>query len=313
MHRSARCGWFALCLAIWISPAQVAAAERGWLKFRDGNVIAGSLRESTSDGGVFDADRFGRIQFSTAGAAFEPAMPPAVAAAPEAALPSPDQPRGWAPDKWSLTFAADWKKENENTEYDLAGDVTATWARPRDEVTASVRVDYKIHNDKVDTNMQTGRLRWFHTVDSPWLMLGQLYVEHDRITVADRPLEYAFTQMTVGPGFRLQWNADSYSRVALGFNRFYIRFPEVNVDAYESEGSVFADNFIRLTQRLSFRNWLNWYWYPADTDALEAESEFNYAVTEQFSVGLWHRYRDRGIDIHNSSVNEFRIFTRVTF
>jgi Protein of unknown function, DUF481 len=296
-----------------LSFSSALADERGWLKYRDGNVLSGSLIESTQDGGIFESDRFGEVRYAKADAGFNPAGPQRAA---DSTSPPADvhKAEGWAPDKWTLAFAADWKHENSDVEYDVAGDLSAYWNRPRDDASLTMRVDYKIRNERLDNNVQNARLRWFHTVDSPWLVFTQLYAEHDRIDLAGRQTGYELVQASLGPGARVQWNEDSYSRLAIAFNRFAVEIPTVDLRAYDTAASIFADNRIKLTSRLSFHNWLNVYWWGDDgTLGIESEAELDYAVTRQISLGIWHRYKERGADIHDSSVNELRLFTRVTF
>lgn len=286
--------------------------ERGWLKYRDGNVLTGSLIQPTQDGGIFKSDHFGQVRYSQVQAQFEPAVHQN-ASDSRPAQAEVDNAKGWVPDKWTLAFSADWKHENRDVEYDVAGDLSAYWNRRRNDASLTMRVDYKIRNERLDTNVQNARLRWFHTVDSPWLVFAQVYAEHDRIDVAGRQIGYELGQASLGPGVRVQWSEDSYSRLAIAFNRFAVEVPSVDLRVYDSTASIFADNRIALTTRLSFHNWLNVYWWDDDDFGVESEAELDYAVTRQISLGIWHRYKERGADIHNASVNELRLFTRVTF
>lgn len=312
-----------------LAPLTAPAAERGWLHYADGNVLSGSLLQAAQPGGppgLFQSDRFGELRFAAGDANFRPAAAadPTVASSPAAnavaapAAPNPSQRivggRGWRPTTWSIAVAADWKRDAEATEVDFNTELSAHWLRPRDDLTATLRADYKVREGSVDNNEQVGRLRWFHTLHAPWLSFAQLYAERHTLSLAGiDKVDYLLLQGTLGAGFRQDWSADGFSRFVLAYNRFEIDLLDYGIRVQGDAMSLLTDHTVRLSERVSLTNTTVVYLWDDDDPGIEAETELNYALTAQLSLGLMHRYLNRGVNLTSRYSNELRLTTRFTF
>jgi hypothetical protein len=327
-----------------LAPLAALAGERGWLHYADGNVLSGSLLQAARPGGgdgLFRSDRFGELRFSPRDASFRPGpidaaasapVPDAAASAPPASPGSPvaspsgwNAPAqapltptavgsGWRPTTWSIAVAADWKRDTEATEVDLNTELSAHWLRPHDDLTATLRADYKVREGAVDNNEQVGRVRWFHTVHAPWLSFAQLYAERHTLSLAGLDkVDYLLLQGTLGVGWRHDWSADGFSRFVLAYNRFEIDLLDYGLRAHDDAMSLLTDHTVRLSERVSLTNTTVVYLWDDDDPGIEAETELTYALTAQLSLGLMHRYLNRGVNLTSRYSNELRLTTRFTF
>lgn len=166
----------------------------------------------------------------------------------------------------------------------------------------------------MDNNEQSGRVRWFHDLSTPWIGFAQVYGERHALDIDGfGNVEYLLQQYTVGAGLRHRWSAESVSRVVLGWNHFRIDLLDLDAHATDDAPSLMVDRLVRLSDRISLTNRIDVYFWRDEHPGIEAETDISYALTRQFSIGLEHRLRRRGVDVRDTSLNELRLTTRFTF
>ena len=307
--------------ALLVSSAQALAGESGWLEFGDGNRVSGDLLERNASGGVFRAERFGDVAFLFTEAAFHPATAAAeeTPAAPDPiatdgeAEPLAPQP-GWVPVSWGLTGAMMWREEDGDQEYDIDADLYADWRTDRNDATATLRSRLREKNDATNNNEQSARVRWFHEISDPWMVMTQVYAERDTVDGTFlRDADYLLLQGTFGLGLQHAWSERAFGRIALAANRFRLEFLDLDVHAYTSATSIFGELRLQLTEQLSLGSWLNYYDWDNSDSGLESESEIEFAITRSLALGLRHRFRENGATLESKELNEVRVFTRIRF
>ncbi|MFG6430160.1 DUF481 domain-containing protein [Roseateles sp. LYH14W] len=303
--------WLAAALACLTAAAQ--AQTRGWLRYGDGNLLSGELVEMSAAGGVFKSDRFGRLSFTAAEARFEAAPVAAVAAVqaqPAAPAPSP----AWRPTTWSIGLSGYWQRDDGSISSDAGVDLDATWKRPRDEVRLSLSTDYKVVDDEVDRNEQTGSLRWTHDLRSPWFSLARLRAERSTFTLDPLPtLDYVLLQATAGLGWRKQWTPESYSLLALNHDRVTLSLLSRDVTVQTHATSILFENHVRLLPRVTLANTLYVYRWANGGTGVDSLAEVSYDLTDRLRIGLRHEYRKNAVDLALGVYNRLSLTTRVDF
>ncbi|MFG6416782.1 DUF481 domain-containing protein [Roseateles sp. DC23W] len=296
-----------LCLA-------AHAQTRGWLRYGDGNLLSGELVSQQAAGGVFKADRFGLLNFLAAEARFEAAAAPAVVAPLASLAAAAPAPSGWLPATWSVGLSGYWQRDEGSITSDLGIDLNARWQRPRDEVQLSLSTDYKVVDDQVDRNEQTGSVRWMHTLNSPWFGVARLQARRSTFTLDPLPtLDYLLLQATAGAGWRKDWSPQSYSLVALGHDRITLDLLRRDVTVRTHATSLLVENNLRLWPRVTLANTLYVYRWADGSTGIDSQAEVSYDLSDRVSVGLRHEYRRNAVNLTLGTYNRLSLTTTVGF
>ncbi|MDR7332829.1 DUF481 domain-containing protein [Roseateles asaccharophilus] len=299
----------------WLLAALVHAqpAARGWLRFGDGNTLSGELVERSDGGGLFRSDRFGMLRFTDAEARFEPlAAPHTPAAAPAPALP--DEALGWRPGEWSIALSGYWRRDGGSTTSDLAADLDSTWQSRRDEIKLALSTNYKVVDRAVDTNDQSGSLRWLHELRSPWVTLGQIKLDRSTFSIDPLPaLDYALVQASVGGGLRWRWADGGRTLVTLNYDRLMLELLRLDRRVYERAVSLLLENKLHLSSRVDFSNTLIAYRWPDGRTGWDSDAELSYRLSEHLSVGLRYEYRRNAASLATGTYNRLSLTTRLGF
>lgn len=308
--------WWRWGLALVLAGGWVSASAqtRGWLRYADGNAVSGVLVERTAAGGVFQADRFGRLGFTTQEARFEAEAAGDAAPPPTPPAPAPAPSAAWLPAAWSVGVSGYWQRDNGSITSDMGVDLDARWQRPRDEVQLSLSTDYKVVDDEVDRNEQSGSLRWMHTLASPWFSLARVQAKRSTFTLDPLPtLDYLLLHATVGGGWRRQWAADSYSLVALGHDRITLKLLRRDRSLQTHAMSLLFENRLRVLPRVTLSNTLYWYRWADGGAGFDSDAEVGYDLSDRVSVGLRHEYRRNDVNLTLGTYSRLSLTTRVGF
>lgn len=298
--------------------AQTAAAPvRGWLQFADGNRLSGVLVARTAGGGVVRTDRFGELSFQDGDARFEAEAPAAAPTpAPPAAAPpaSPDLGSGWRPATWSIGVSGYWQQKAGSTTSNVELDGDATWRAPRDELQLALSADYKVVDNSVDNNEQSGSLRWLHELHGPWLSLSRLRLERSTATLDPLPtFDYLLVQATLGLGWRQRWSDESHTLVALGTEQIALRLLRLDRSLSTHATSLLIENRLRLSAKVRLENSLVVYrWRDGDT-GIDSSTELSYDLSDSLRVGLRHEARRNAVDLAVGRYSRVSLTTRVAF
>lgn len=315
-HRWRRGPLLPLLLALLLAaPARAAepAPVRGWLRFADGNTLSGVLLARDAAGGRVRTDRFGDIDFRDAEARFEPATPPAVATAPappEAARPAP----GWQPVDLSVGASGYWQQKDGSTTSNLSLDLGATWRSARHEIQATLAADYKVVDDNVDNNEQSGSLRWLRALHGPWV--GLLSVNLERSTFALDPLpdlDYVLVQATAGLGWRQAWSPASETLLALNADRVALDVLSLHRRLTWRPLSLLLENHLRLSPKVRLDHTLRLYRWPGGETGIDSDAELGYDLTDSLRVGLRHELRRNAVNLDAAQYRRLSLTTRVSF
>ena len=299
-----------LCLAAQAQPA--AAPVRGWLRFADGNVLSGVLVNHTPGGGVVRTDRFGELAFRDDEARFEPDAPPPAAATP--APPLVEDGPGWRPATWSIGVSGYWQQKAGSTTSNIELDGDATWRARRDEVRLALSADYKVVDNSVDNNEQSGSLRWLHDLQGPWVGLASLRLERSTATLDPLPtFDYLMVQATLGLGWRQAWSTDSHTLVALSTEHISLDLLRRDVRLSTRATSLLIENKLRLSAKVRLENsFILYRWRQGDT-GVDSSTELSYDLTDSLRVGLRHEARRNAVDLSVGRYSRLSLTTRVAF
>lgn len=298
----------ALVFALCAHSAEPEPAVAGWLEYHDGTRVHGRLLESGDEGGRLDSDRFGELRFAAGEAHF-------VADAAEPLVQVAGDDGEWTLHATNITLAASRHREPGSSSTDLRSELGLNWQRPQDDIDLRLEAEYGVHNQVHDVNKQSGRLRWFHSLASPWLVTAQGFVERDRVDLP--PLgstDYLLSQLTLGGGTRVDWEEDAWLRLVLGFARFRLDLLDYDdAHAYLTAPGILLDGNVPLTARISFSNWTNlWRWHAGDY-GLESETRLDYAITEHVGIGLVYRLKKDAPTVHTDTLDDLELTTRFNF
>lgn len=301
----------AACLAV-AAQAQTPPV-RGWLQFTDGNRLSGLLVARTPGGGVVRTDRFGDVTFRDADARFEPE---AVAAAPAPVEPpaAPDTSSGWRPATWSIGVSGYWQQKAGSTTSNLELDGDATWRAPRDELRLALSADYKVVDNSVDNNEQSGSLRWLHELHGPWLSLASLRLERSTATLDPLPaFDYLLAQATLGLGWRQRWSDESHTLIALSTEQIGLRLLRLGRHLSTHATSLLIENKLRLSAKVRLENSLVLYRWRAGDSGIDSSTELSYDLTDSLRVGLRHEAKRNAVDLDVGRYSRVSLTTRVAF
>ncbi|XOV86921.1 MAG: DUF481 domain-containing protein [Pseudomonadota bacterium] len=276
--------------------------QHGVLEFKDGDRIAGALVSSNDTTGTFHSDRFGTFDFNLAEAHFRPDEVPAKITG-----------FSWAPNAWGISGSyTDSHGKDEQVEFDA--DAHADWVRERDDFRTSLRAKYKLKDGRVDANEQNLRTRWYHDWSEHWFAAITGYAERDDVKL---PLlgTFDYLLLQAGAGFGVRFTGDSFSsRTGIAYNRAYLELLDLHAGVGANAPTLFTENSIALTKRVTLSNWLNLYhWEDDGSTGIDSELELKYSVTKNLSVGLRHRYRDNAVTLQAAHDSEIRVFTSLIF
>lgn len=301
-----------LCMALMVSVCMAQAQTPGWLRYRDGNVLSGSLIEQGSDIGQFRSDRFGAIDFQRSEATFEPAPSP-VAPQPtqdEAKAPAPR----WHPSDWSIGLSGYWKQDDGTVGSDISLDLASTWINTGDELRLNLEADYKTVDREVDNNEQSGSLRWLHDLSSPWFVTGSVKARRDTVSLEALPeLDYLLMQGSLGMGLRHRWSSNNKSLVAVSYDRVMVDLLDYRLRHYTHAGSVLIENKLQLMPRISLNNTLYLYFWRDGSTGVDSLTELSYQLSEGLSVGIKHDHRRNAVDLDLGTYNRLSLTTRIGF
>lgn len=312
-----------VCGFLAIFPA-LAQAERGWLVYEDGNRISGEFNAAS---GVFTSDRFGEIAFSPADAVFEPEGGEIAGSAEEQAPatgdpePSPlialneKAGKGFSlwPTNWSITASYMWKEEDSNREYEVDLALDLFWEWYLNELSVNFRTEYEYQNGDVDTNEQTGRLRWLNTFRDPFFVMADGYLERNQISPGGVTYDYLMLQGALGAGVGRQFNDRFLARAAILYNWVSIDILESSLGGTVNAFSLFAEIRYDFSERLRYSHWGKIYFWEDSSEGFESEAELRYKLTSNVSLGLRHLFMDETATLQSEKKNEVQLFTRVTF
>lgn len=302
-----------LALAAQAQPEDQAPV-RGWLRFADGNRLSGVLVARTTGGGRVRTDRFGEVSFRDDEARFEPEAPPPAAAPAAPAPPVVDRGPGWRPASWSVGVSGYWQQKADSTTSNLELDGDATWRAPRDEVRLTLSADYKVVDNSVDNNEQSGSLRWLRELRGPWVGLASLRLERSTATLDPLPtFDYLLLQTTVGLGWRQAWSEDTHTLVALGAEQINLRLLRLGRGLSTQATSLLIENRLRLSAKVRLENSFLFYrWHQGDT-GIDSHTELSYDLTDSLRVGLRHEARRNAVDLAVGRYSRLSLTTRVAF
>lgn len=303
----------ALVAACTVGAQAQPVPVRGWLQYGDGNRLSGVLVARTAGGGVVRTDRFGEISFQDADARFEP-EPPAPPATAADTPPAPDTGSGWRPATWSVGVSGYWQQKAASTTSNVEVDGDATWRAPRDELRLALSADYKVVDNSVDNNEQSGSLRWLHELRGPWLSLSSLRLERSTATLDPLPtFDYLLAQATLGLGWRQRWSDDSHTLVALSTEQIGLRLLRLNSHLSTRAISLLIENKLRLSGKVRLENSLLLYRWRAGDSGVDSSTELSYDLTESLRVGLRHEARRNAVDLAVGRYSRVSLTTRVAF
>jgi hypothetical protein len=295
---------------------EAMADTRGWLRYVDGNVLAGQLIESAGQGGLFRSDRFGDVQFAPGEAVFDPAPTPALVPPEPSVAPVVTATAGsqWRPGEWSIGLSGYWQRDNGKTGKDIALDLRSTWNNPGNELKLVLAADYKTLDDNVDNNEQSGSVRWLHDLHGPWILLGAARTKRSTVTIAPFPkLDYLMVQGTAGLGVRKRWTAQDQTLVAAAYDRVMVDLMTIDRRFYTRATSLLVENKVGLWPRVSFGNTLLVYFWDDGSTGIDSVADLSYHLTDRFSVGLRHEYRRNAVNFDLGSFNRLSLTTRFGF
>jgi hypothetical protein len=251
------------------------AQTRGELRFGDGTVLPGTLTDSSAQGGVFHSDRFGNVTFSDAEARFIPAEAEALSQ-PPTPKQDPQAQMSWQPDTWSIGLSGYWQNDNGTQESNFNLDLAATWTAPSDELHLKFNTNYKVVDDAVDNNEQSGLVRWVHELNSPWVGLGTFRAQRQTFTIDPlREFDYLLLQGTLGVGLRKSWSNGNHALVALGHDWISVNLLNLDRSFHTSATSMLLESRIKLSTRVSLDQTLYLYlWQDGDT-GVDSLAELN--------------------------------------
>lgn len=291
------------------------APPRGWLRFADGNAVSGVLLSRTPGGGVMKTDRFGDLPFLDSEARFEPA--PAATNAPPGALetaPTTPGALGWRPATWSIGVSGYWQHKGDSTTSDLELDLDATWRSRHDELQLALSADYKVVDNAMDNNEQTGSLRWVRDLNGPWVGLVSARLQRSTLSIDPLPtIDYLLVQGTAGAGWRQAWSTESHTLVALNLNRVALDLLRYDRRVYDSALSLLVENHLRLGPRVRFDGTLHLYRWRDGSSGIDSSTELSYDLTESIRVGLRHESRRNAVSLDFGRYNRLSLTTRVAF
>lgn len=303
----------AVCAMGAQAQTEPAAPVRGWLQYGDGNRLSGVLVARTPGGGVVRTDRFGEVSFQDADARFEPEAPtpPATAADTPAA---PDTGSGWRPATWSVGVSGYWQQKAGSTTSNVELDGDATWRAPRDELRLALSADYKVVDNSVDNNEQSGSLRWLHELHGPWLSLSSLRLERSTATLDPLPsFDYLLAQATLGLGWRQRWSDESHSLVALSTEQIGLRLLRLDRHLSTHALSLLIENRLRLSAKVRLENSLVLYRWRTGNSGIDSSTELSYDLSDSLRVGLRHEARRNAVDLAVGRYSRVSLTTRVAF
>ena len=309
----------ALLVALCLTAQAQGGADlpaRGWLRYADGNTLSGALVARTPGGGVVRTDRFGDVRFHDGEARFEPEPAAAAAAAVPAPVPAAAQADGpgWRPASWSVGVSGYWQRKSDSTTSNLDLDVDATWKTPRDEVKLALSADYKVVDNDVDNNEQSGSLRWVRELHSHWVGLASLRLQRSTFTLDSLPtFDYLLVQRTLGVGWRQPWSADSHTLVAVNLEQISLELLRHHRRVREHATSLLLENHLRLGPRVHLDGTLLLYRWPDGDTGIDSSTELSYDLTQGIRVGLRHESRRNAVDLDVGRYNRLSLTTRVAF
>ena len=302
-----------------------AITQRGWLVYPDGNRISGEL---TDQEGVFLSDHFGVVLYLQGPASFEPELNPIQHSeiSVETASSSGDEDSAeseelnvvstkywWLPDTWSVDASYVWKEKDSGPSHEIDLDFSARWERDGDEVTLSLTSKYEYEDGHVDTNEQTGRLRWFRFFNDHFFTLAEGYLERDQYGIEGQDFDYLWLQGAIGPGLQKQFSDKLMTRVALTWNQIYIDLLDLSESGTMDVYSLYAELHYEFSERLHFRYWGKVYFWEDSGTGLESEADINYKLTTHFSIGLKHKYQEHIASLRSDKKNEAKLYTRLSY
>lgn len=302
----------------------LAESRRGWLVYDDGNRISGELGKES---GVFISDRFGEILFAPGDAVFQateggvpaPASEASsqpvgqtASAAPASAEEEKPNPLWW-PDSWSITGSYMWKEDDEDKAYEVDLELAVSWEWAANELDLNFRAEYEYENGSVESNEQTGRLRWLNIFSDPFFSLAEGYLERDQFDVAGITYDTLLLQGAVGAGVQRQFSERLLGRVALLHNWVSIDILDSPEGGTVNAFSIFAEVRYDISKRAKYAHWVKVYFWEESTTGFESEAEIEYQLTRNFGLGLRHIYQDETPTLQSAQKNEIRFFSRLTF
>lgn len=296
------------------TPSPAAAPQRGWLRFADGNQLSGVLLSRSPGGGRVRTDRFGELDFRDDEARFEidpPAPAPSATPTPQAV---DDTDNGWRPATWSIGISGYWQQKAGSTTSNIELDGDATWRARRDEVRLALSADYKVVDNEVDNNEQSGSLRWLHQLRGPWVSLASLRLERSTATLDPLPsFDYLLLQTTLGLGWRQVWSEESHTLVALNAEQIRLGLLRLDRHLTTQARSLLVENRLRLSAKVRLENSLIVYrWRQGDT-GIDSNTELSYDLTDSLRVGLRHEARRNAVDLAVGRYSRLSLTTRVAF
>lgn len=291
------------------------APQRGWLRYADGNRLSGVLVARKPGGGVVRTDRFGEVSFQDADARFEPEPAATPAPAPAATTPAPaDTGTGWRPATWSIGISGYWQQKADSTTSNIELDGDATWRAPHDEVRLALSADYKVVDNSVDNNEQSGSLRWLHALHGPWVSLTSLRLERSTATLDPLPsFDYLLVQATLGLGWRQMWSDDSHTLVALSTEQIALDLLRLNRRLSTHATSLLIENKLRLSAKVRLENSFVLYRWRDGGTGIDSSTELSYDLTDSLRVGLRHEARRNAVDLSVGRYSRVSLTTRVAF
>lgn len=293
-------------------PSATATPQRGWLRFADGNQLSGVLLSRNPGGGRVRTDRFGELDYRDDEARFDVDPP-----TPRAAAPAPtadDTAPAWRPATWSIGISGYWQQKAGSTTSNIELDGDALWRARRDEVRLALSADYKVVDNEVDNNEQSGSLRWLHELRGPWVSLASLRVERSTATLDPLPaFDYLLLQTTLGLGWRQAWSDESHTLVALNAERIRLNLLRLGGHLSTQARSLLIENRLRLSAKVRLENSLVLYrWRQGDT-GVDSSTELSYDLTDSLRVGLRHEARRNAVDLAVGRYSRLSLTTRVSF
>ena len=248
--------------------------------------------------------------------------PPKSAAAPVSApaplatslATSPDASPGWRPATWSVGISGYWQQKADSTTSNLELDGDATWQAARDELRLALSADYKVVDNSVDNNEQSGSLRWLHQLHGPWLSLSSLRLERSTATLDPLPtFDYLLVQATLGLGWRQRWSEDSHTLVALSREQIRLRLLRLDRGLSTHALSLLVENRLRLSAKVRLENSFVLYRWPDGGTGIDSSTELSYDLSDSLRVGLRHEARRDAVDLAVGRYSRVSLTTRVAF
>lgn len=220
----------------------------------------------------------------------------------------------WKPDKLRVDAAISRESDGDESEEDeLSVKIEGTWNRGANVTTFTLDNDYESVDGTVRDRESSVRLRWIHDYEPGWFVMAQTYAERNEVELLDEDYDYLLLQAAGGGGYRWRWNNRAMLRAALLWNEFDITLLEPDVGLREHAPSLYLAANWKLSERLSFEGWSEFYYWSRGDIGSDIDLDLLYDLTRNLGFGLRWTYTRDAASLDRTNEDEIRLFLRYRF